>query len=269
MPIGTSNGTAARLGIALGIALTLVGGALPAHAENWRPTREDRLHVQLSGDLVIPLWSTLVEIDGLESDPADVARIHATGRRAVCYLSAGSAEQYRQDLALLPSSVIGQPLVGWPDERWLDVRQLAVLLPWMQARIQVCADKGFDAVEFDNVDAYAHETGFNISRAQQRRYLVALSQMARDAGLSPGLKNAPELAPAISSAFDWALLEECVQDDFCGRYTAFIDAGAPVFDVEYTTFTTRACQVGRTYGVHVQFTTVALDGATRPCRRLS
>jgi hypothetical protein len=194
-----------------------------------------------------------------------VARIHASGRRAVCYLSAGSAEQYRDDLTGLPPSVLGRPLVGWPDERWLDIRQLDVLLVWIQARVHRCADKGFDAVEFDNVDAYAHRTGFPLTREQQYAYLSALSQIARASGLSPGLKNAPELAPLVRHAFDWVLLEECVRYQFCGRYAPFIRAGVPVFDLEYDGFSARACRTGRNHGVLVQFTNLALDGVTRPC----
>ena len=261
---------ATRLGVGIAIGMTialLLPTVTTAQAQNWRPTGADRLYVQFSGDLDVPPWATMVEIDGLDSDASEVTRIHAGGRRAVCYLSAGSAEQYREDLTGLPTSVLGRPLVGWPDERWLDIRQLDVLLPWIQTRVQRCADKEFDAVEFDNVDAYAHRTGFPITREQQYAYLNALSQMARASGLSPGLKNAPELAPMVRHAFDWVLLEECVQYRFCGRYAAFVRTGAPVFDLEYGGFTTRACQLGRKHGVVVQFTNLALDGTTRPCRQ--
>ena len=47
---------------------------------------------------------------------------------------------------------------GWPGEKWLDIRDLASLGPIMQARLDICERKGFDAVEFDNVDGYQNRT---------------------------------------------------------------------------------------------------------------
>jgi hypothetical protein len=40
------------------------------------------------------------------------------------------------------------------DEKWLDVRQIAILGPIMSARMDVCKSKGFDAVEPDNMMVY-------------------------------------------------------------------------------------------------------------------
>jgi hypothetical protein len=49
--------------------------------------------------------------------------------------------------------VVGAPLEGWAGERWLDVRRLDLLGPILERRLDVCQAKGFDGVEFDNVDA--------------------------------------------------------------------------------------------------------------------
>ena len=42
----------------------------------------------------------------------------------------------------------------------------------MRARFAMCARKGFDAVEPDNMDGFENPTGFHISAAQQLSYDV-------------------------------------------------------------------------------------------------
>ena len=59
--------------------------------------------------------------------------------------------------------MLGKELDGWPGERWLDVRRWDVLEPILAARFDVCRQKGFDAVEPDNVDGYANESGFPLT----------------------------------------------------------------------------------------------------------
>jgi hypothetical protein len=56
--------------------------------------------------------------------------------------------------------VVGKELPDWPGEHWLDVRRLDVLGPILERRLDLCRQKGFDAVEPDNVDAYANDSGF-------------------------------------------------------------------------------------------------------------
>ena len=90
--------------------------------------------------------------------------------------------------ATSPSSVLGKSN-GWPGERWLDIRDLATLGPIMQARLDRCARKGFDAVEFDNVDGYQNRTGFPLSGKDQLRYNVFLANQAHTRGMSAFLKN--------------------------------------------------------------------------------
>jgi hypothetical protein len=65
----------------------------------------------------------------------------------------GFSEDWRPDAKQFPSSVLGRTN-GWPGERWLDmdIRQTNVLAPIITARFQMCKDKGFDAIEADNVN---------------------------------------------------------------------------------------------------------------------
>ena len=45
-------------------------------------------------------------VDGEETPAATVAALHAAGRKVVCYLSAGSWEDWRSDAGAFPASVL-------------------------------------------------------------------------------------------------------------------------------------------------------------------
>lgn len=170
---------------AAGIVAILL--AIPANAtavERWQPTTSDRLHIQLSGNLQVPAWATFLEIDGAESTADTVSDLHGRGLRVACYVSAGTAEAYRGDIARIPASVIGRPLDEWLDERWLDVRHIALLAPVMQARIADCARKGFDAAAQMRAHPQARRSGAldvwasmasRITEATDRRSLWAIA----------------------------------------------------------------------------------------------
>ena len=76
----------------------------------------------------------LYAADGVTPDAAAVAAIHAAGAHAVCYVDAGTWEDWRPDAGAYPASVLGNTN-GWPGERWLDIRATAVLLPIITARV--------------------------------------------------------------------------------------------------------------------------------------
>ena len=52
----------------------------------------------------------------------------------------------------------------------------------MAARLDMCRDKGFDAVEPDNVDGYRNHTGFPLTAADQLRYNRLIAKLAHDRG---------------------------------------------------------------------------------------
>ena len=170
-----------------------------------------------------------------------VASLHDSGRHVVCYISAGSRENWRPDKDAFPARIVGRPLDGWPGERWLDVRALKPLRRIMGARLDMCDEKGFDAVEFDNVDAWSARTGFPITRADQLKYNAMLANMAHARGLSAALKNDVEQAESLLPYFDFALNEECFTYQECDTLKPFVDAGKAVFQVEYDLDTSRFC----------------------------
>lgn len=236
----------------------------PGH-DRWTPSVADRLHLQFEGTLQVPGWATLVEVDGADTPESQVRALRERGLRTACYLSAGTLESWRDDAGRFPASVVGRPLADWPGERWVDVRRLDALRPIMADRIAQCAGKGFDAIEFDNVDGWANDTGFPITRSDSRRYLRWLIGESHRHGLAVGLKNALGLVPDLADEVDWALNEQCVQYDECGRYAPLVRRGVPVFVLEYGGSRARVCRVAAREGLIAQMKHLSLDAWSRPC----
>ena len=103
----------------------------------------------------------------------------------------------------------------------------------MKARLDLCQAKGFDAVEFDNVDGYQNRTGFRLTSPQQLRYDVFLANQAHRRGMSAVLKNDLGQIKTLLPYFDFALNEQCHQYHECNRLDPFVNAGKAVFGVEY------------------------------------
>lgn len=72
-------------------------------------------------DHVIPGVKVYV-IDG-EGTPAEtVAAMKAAGLSPICYLSVGTAEDYRKDIGEFQPNEFGNRLAAWPQERYVDIR---------------------------------------------------------------------------------------------------------------------------------------------------
>lgn len=104
-----------------------------------------------------------------------------------------------------------------------------------------CKAKGFDGVEFDNVDGYSNTTGFSISANDQLSYNAFLANAAHQRGLSVALKNDPDQVIQLLPYFDWELDEQCFEYTECDKLTPFINAGKAVMEVEYNLDTSSFC----------------------------
>jgi hypothetical protein len=207
----------------------------------------------------------MYDVDGFESSARLVTAMHERSIIAVCYLSAGTWEKWRPDASDLPQRVLGKSN-GWPGERWLDIRALKVLKPIMRARLAMCRRKGFDAVEYDNVDGYQNATGFPLSGGDQLRYDVFLANAAHRRGMSALLKNDLGQIEKLLPYFDASLNEQCFQYRECGALTSFIDAGKPVFQVEYKLDTATFCPKASAKDFNALRKRLALDAWRVPCR---
>jgi hypothetical protein len=255
MPVRASAGPALRV-------------ARPvACAGCWHPGRKVSWQWQLSSP---PKASALLDVkmydvDGFETSKRLVRAMHTKRIKAVCYLSAGSWERWRPDAGAFPKAVLGKSN-GWPGERWLDIRKVKVLAPIMRARVRMCARKGFDAVEFDNVDGFQNATGFPLSGADQLRYDVFLANAAHKRGMSALLKNDLDQIPKLLPYFDAALNEQCFQYHECGALRRFVRAGKPVFNVEYKLAASSFCPKANARDFNSLKKRLALDTWRVPCR---
>lgn len=223
--------------------------ALAVAASIWHPApRTAAWQWQLQGRLDPDLPASVYDVDGFETTKREVAALHAGGRRAICYLDVGSWESYRPDRDEFPRAVIGRRYEGFPDERWLDASRYRLFRKPLEARIAMCARKGFDAVEPDNLAGFENRTGFDITAADQLRFNRWIATQVHRRGMAVALKNDPEQAAQLVGSFDFAIVEECFQYDECGKFSPFVRAGKAVFEAEYELPTSRFCDQAKALG---------------------
>ncbi len=207
----------------------------------WQPVPGLKWQIQYEGTLDTNLNVDVYNIDLFDKSATDISELHSKGKRAICYFSAGSFENWRPDSGAFPASVLGRNLDGWAGEKWLDVRQLDILIPIMQTRMELAAQKGCDAVDPDNVDGYSNNTNFPLKYADQLAYNKALTEVAHSLGLAIGLKNNVDQIKDLVDYYDFAVNEECFQYDECDAIKPFVDAGKPVFGIEYNLQSSSFC----------------------------
>ncbi len=165
-------------------------------------------------------------------DSGLIGRLHANGRKVVCYFSAGSAENWRPDYASFPRAALGKAMDGWAGEKWVDVRS-AGLRAVMAARLDTAKAAGCDGVDPDNVDGYSNDTGFPLRAKDQLSFNRFLAKEAHARGMIVGLKNDVDQIADLVASFDFAVNEQCFQFGECDKVEAFVAAGKSVINIEY------------------------------------
>lgn len=242
----------------------------------WRPSRAESWQVELSAVPGRPYPAVrMIEADGFDTPAVTVAALHRSlrGRGVVCYIDAGTWESWRPDARNFPPALLGRADAGWHGERWLDIaRYPGTLARIMRARTRMCEHKGFDAVDFDNVDGYANDTGFRLTAADQLRYDTFLANTAHQFGLAAALKNDLPQIPVLLPYFDFAVAEQCFQYSEClttqnGGYglDEFTRAGKAVFDIEYSLPLSRFCPVARRDHFNALRKRLSLDAWRQAC----
>lgn len=253
---------------AIAAAIVVVCGVLAAGAQaaaHWVPAQQLTWYWQLTGSpKVEPVQAT--DMDGFDNSAATVADFHSLGQHVICYIDVGTWENWRPDASQFPSAVLGNDN-GWPGERWLDIRQLSVLEPIMTQRFEMCQQKGFDAVEPDNMDGYENSSGFPITAAQQLTYDTWVAQEVRSLGMAVFQKNDPDQASQLEPYFDGVVDEQCSQNSECSSYQPYLSAGKPVLNAEYqSSLYPSFCTADEAAGIMGALYSTALDGSVyQPC----
>jgi hypothetical protein len=281
---GTANGGAAGTGTGgaggrAGAAGSGSGGrggsaSTDAGAGRWQPAKATTFYWDLAN---APPDNTknvgAYDIDGWGNDASEVAALHARGIKVVCYMDAGTYEPGRPDSGAFPAALKGSAVQGWPGEIWLDVRpagpSYATLQSIMLARFTVCRDKGFDAVEPDNLDSYQNSPGFSTSSADQLAYNEWIATTVHGLGLAVFQKNDLDQIPTLEPYFDGILDEECNQYSECDALAPYTAANKPAWNAEYTedgATTASFCAADVSAGIVGALFSIDLNGSLfQPC----
>ena len=187
---------------------------------------------QLGGASPVPPGVAVVARDWTENPAGDYA---------ICYLNAfqtqpGELAWWRRkhpDLLLRHRGrLVSDP--HWPGEVLLDIRTDArrrALVAIFAPILRTCAEKGFDAVEPDNVDSWVRSRG-RISQRDALAFSRGIVRVAHSSGLAVAQKNAAALLRRRASVgWDFAVVEECHVYRECRRFLrAYDDA---VVEIEY------------------------------------
>ncbi len=162
----------------------------------------------------------IYDVDGFLTTAAEVSQIHTGWQAAtlphpklICYLDM-AWEDYRPDATpgqVFPAAALGEIYYGYPQERWVDFRQLDALKPMLDARIAMCARKGFDAVELDDIDSFdpPSTTGFHLTPGDAQNFLAYAFNEIHRYGMTGLWKNSPYLSWWGRDYADGAIVEEC------------------------------------------------------------
>ncbi|OLT25030.1 hypothetical protein BJF83_06150 [Nocardiopsis sp. CNR-923] len=167
----------------------------------------------------------------------------AAGLYSVCYVNGFQTQPQERDAWVSDHSdlllrdedgeFVADP--NWPDEFLLDVsteEQRTEIAEIVGVTVEECAERGFDAVEFDNLDSYTRsDEAFTADDALA--FAAELTEGAHALGLAVAQKNSAELADRAREevGFDLAVAEECAAYDECAAYTDVY--GDAVLAVEY------------------------------------
>lgn len=181
--------------------------------------------------------------DGVVGVVRDVTDVPEPGLWSGCYVNGFQTQPAERDtwLSEHPELVLrdeaGDPVIdpGWPDELLLDTSteaRRAALADLLGVQVRACAERGFAAVELDNLDSWTRSDG-RLTEDDALDLATRLVAVAHDAGLAAGQKNAPTLGSRgrDEAGFDFAVAEECLRYDECAAYTDVY--GAAVIDIEY------------------------------------
>ncbi|KAL3422760.1 endo alpha-1,4 polygalactosaminidase precursor [Phlyctema vagabunda] len=222
--------------LAIGLSITLIEQARNSSDQvaAWHPAIGSTWGIELNQPVTMPsLRAYVFDIDLFQNDADTVAQFHAVGRRVICHFSAGTYQDWQPDSGSFPGDTLGASYKGNDSERWIDIRRKPIQEIMLQ-RIRMAKDMGCDGIDPDNVDGYERgKTNFDLTVADSVKYVRFLAAKAHDLKMSIGLRNSPELIDDTLDVVQWQMNEGCIETGDCSKYQDFIEAGKPVFHIEY------------------------------------
>lgn len=78
-------------------------------------------------------------------------------------------------------------------------------------RLDLCRAKGFQAVDADFGDGYAHPTGFRLTETDQLTFDRRVTALAHEAGLAVGIRTTALVAARLEPSVDFAVTADCLR----------------------------------------------------------
>ena len=239
------------VGVAGALSVTQFGGCEPPPPP---PTPAALLadapfDYQIGQDYAPPAGTAVVSRDWFFGEPL-------TSGYSICYVNAFQTQSdddgfdRPDELSNWPVDLVLFELgddPAWGGEYLIDIsteqRRLGAAL-WLLPMIASCANDGFDAVEFDNLDSWMRfngtplETQVPFGEAEAVEFAGLITQLAHNLGLAVAQKNTVEIvSQAGAIGFDFAMVESCglyIDDgyDECAEYAAVY--GGNIVSIEYS-----------------------------------
>ena len=229
--------------VAVAVALSHL---TPAMSADWTlPPANAKVDYQIGGDYRLPAGVKIVSRDWFSGNaPASVY--------AICYVNAFQTQADERGVdrpdekSNWPRHLVLTELgddPNWGGEYLIDLstaNRRNEAAAWVQPMIETCARKGFEAVEFDNLDSWTRFDGtprdddLPFGRAEAVAYAALLVAEAHRLGLAAAQKNTVQLTKGEAReriGFDFAVAEECGRYRECQAYRELY--GDHVIVIEY------------------------------------
>jgi len=253
--------------------LLSIGASNTASAVQWPPVLDPDTNVQppkwdwqlkspvqLNDDASIEIY----DIDMFDNESNGMVNtLQSYGKKVICYVNVGAWEDFRDDDLDFPRSILGNVYDRFPNEKWLDIRDVnplksttgTALAAILEARFDRALQMGCDAVEPDNIDGFdetSHNpSGFPLTYEDQMYFNLWVAREVRKRGMLIGFKNNTNQAldPRSVEAFDFVVTESCVYFDECQYFNGFLAANKPVFLTEYLSEPEDFCPTAKNYRI--------------------
>eukprot|EP00122_Pirum_gemmata_P015274 Pgem_evm1s14274 len=183
----------------------------------------------------------VVDVDMFDASNKTIQELKKTGHIVVCYISAGTVENWRPDVKADPAAwnaIKGENMADWNGETWIDITKFDQIKPLMQNRWNLAKAKGCDAIEADNIDCYNNKCVKNKTskdlKSFQLTYNKWQTEISHKLGMSIGMKNCLGLVADLVEHYDFAVNEQCIQYNECQNLEPFYKAGKSIFGAEYS-----------------------------------
>jgi hypothetical protein len=192
---------------------------------------------QIGGAYPPPAGTGVVSRDWFDADPLPDAY-------NICYVNAFQTQPDSSGVRIDETAnwprdvVLSDEDPAWPGEYFIDIAtagQRDQAAAHVARMVQVCAAKGFDAVEYDNLDSWTRVPNQAFDQEDAVAYATLLVGLAHQQGLAAAQKNTAELVTSGDAArigFDFAVVESCGRYRECQVFDDFYN-GALVA-IEYT-----------------------------------